>query len=184
MSMAAVTCSLFGHRAGTTGSCRCGTPILPKDGERTRIRHVLSCFFLGHNYERMATRNEHHEYACRHCGHPLLFPVATDPYATREAFAKKVRYLCNLFGHRVHTVTRRAGATEYACHCGHSFLRDAEGLARVTHPLVCVVAGHFVRFVEDRNGYAEHVCTNCGHTFCFAAADTRAAAPAPERQAA
>ena len=179
-----VVCRLFGHRATSTGPCRCGAAILPADGTHTRIRHVLSCFFLGHNYVGMDTRDGHHEYACLECGHPLLFRVATDAYAGRGPFLKKVRYLCNLFGHRVHTVAQRAGATEYACHCGHSFLRPARGLVRVTHPLVCLVAGHFVRFVDHRGGYAEHVCTSCGHTFCFRAAQSLAGAQPQERRAA
>jgi hypothetical protein len=38
----------------------------------------------------------------------------------------------------------------------------------VRHPLVCVFLGHFVRYVASRSGYAEYVCRNCGHPFCFA----------------
>ena len=167
MTSLAVVCFLFGHRPATPDRCRCGAAVLPQDGTRTRVRHVLSCFFLGHHYVRLGARHGHHEYTCLDCGHPLLFRATRDPYATRERFLKKVRYLCNLFGHRVHTVTRRAGLTEYACNCGHSFLREEADLERVTHPPVCLVAGHFVRFLEERRGHVEHVCEGCGHTFFF-----------------
>ena len=66
---------------------------------------------------------------CVRCGHPLLFHEDVDPYTTRLTFQKKVRYLCGLFGHRVDTVATRDGFVEYACHCGHTFLR-AEWVAR------------------------------------------------------
>jgi hypothetical protein len=105
---------------------------------------------------------------CQQGGHPLLFAVDSDPYQAAGRFNKKVRYLCNLFGHRAHVVTERAGLTEYACGCGHTFLREARDLSRVTHPPICTLLGHFVRFVERRGGYSEHACLNCGHTFRFA----------------
>ena len=54
------------------------------------------------------------------------------------------------------------------CFCGHSFLRPRAGLSWITHPPVCSLVGHFIRFVERRHGYSEHVCRNCGHTFGFA----------------
>jgi hypothetical protein len=170
-----LSCALFGHRVdnrefsrarGPARSCGCGREYLKEDGE-TRVRHTLSCFFSGHTYIRTGTRDGHNEYVCDRCGHPLLFAVDRDPYAGGGRFAKKVRYLCNLLGHHVHTVSTRHGFTEYACACGHTFLRRQPGLARVTHPPICTVAGHFIRFVERRDGYAEHRCRNCGHTFGF-----------------
>ena len=172
-----LACALWGHhvdnhlfrqrvRAGRT--CRCGQPYLATDGSHTRIRHTLSCFLGHHTYVRMADRDGHHEYACVQCGHPLLFVASDDPYAAAAEFKKKVRYLCGLFGHRVHEVTAREGFTEYACHCGHSFLKADAPATVIRHPLVCVAAGHFVRFVCARAGYAEYVCRNCGHPFCFA----------------
>lgn len=173
----AVTCALFGHRVdnrefaqapGPERRCGCGEEYLPQDGGDTRVRHTLSCFFRRHTYVRSGTRQGHHEYMCVQCGHPVLFRVDRDPYARAERFGKKVRYLCNLFGHDVHTVCQRQGFTEYACDCGHTFLRPQPGLARVTHPPACTVAGHFVRFLEHRDGYAEFRCRNCGHTFGFA----------------
>jgi uncharacterized C2H2 Zn-finger protein len=172
----ALSCRLLGHyvdnrefarEASAVRRCRCGDRYLATDGSETRIRHTVSCFAFHHSYVRVAARDGHHEYVCVRCGHPLLFRPGHDPYARVSAFDKKVRYLCNLFGHRVHTVCDRNGFTEYACGCGHSFLRAAKGLSRVTHPLVCLVAGHFVRFVESRDGYAEYRCRNCGHTFSF-----------------
>ena len=40
--------------------------------------------------------------------------------------------------------------------------------ARIRHPAICVIAGHFIHFLTTRGGYAEYVCINCGHPFCFA----------------
>ena len=169
-------CALVGHDVGSTAGtaanqetvCRCGAAILAEDGRETRIRHNVSCFVFGHRYVRMGERHNHNEYACVCCGHPLLFRVDSDPYAQEPAFRKKVRYFCNLFGHHVHRVAERGDFTEYACACGHSFLKANQNLATITHPLVCLLAGHFVRFVERRQGFAEHLCRNCGHTFCLA----------------
>jgi DNA-directed RNA polymerase subunit RPC12/RpoP len=170
-----VSCAFFGHRVDNRerargGSavlaCGCGEPYLGRRGE-TRVRHTVSCFVKGHTYVPTGARHGHNEYVCTRCGHPLLFARDCDPYARQERFGKKVRYLCNLFGHAVHTVCRRSGFTEYACGCGHTFLRPVDGLARVTHPPVCLFAGHFVRFVEHRDGHAEYRCRNCGHTFGF-----------------
>lgn len=169
------SCALFGHEVDNhrfeaeapAKSCGCGRAILHEDGSETRTRHTLSCFLGHHSYVRVGTRHGHNEYMCRQCGHPLLFEVGSDPHASVAAFEKRVRYLCGLFGHRVHVVTERAALTEYACGCGHTFLREARGLKTVTHPPICVVLGHFVRFVERRSGYAEHCCRNCGHTFGF-----------------
>lgn len=172
-----MSCVLWGHhvdnhvlrKAATTARlCRCGSPYLNTDGSLTRVRHTLSCFLGHHTYIRMADRDGHHEYACVQCGHPLLFLETHDPYAREARFAKKVRYLCGLFGHRVHFVTHRDDFSEYACHCGHSFLKTERALTHVRHPLVCVARGHFVRYVTSRAGYAEFICRDCGHPFCFA----------------
>jgi hypothetical protein len=169
------TCALFGHRvsnlvfAGMSGAvkhCRCGVPYL-RERETTRVSHTVSCFLFGHTYILVGERDGHREYTCRQCGHPLLFELDNDPYNGRKAFTKKVRYLCNLFGHKVHQVTRRHGLTEYACRCGHTFLREDPNLRVAKHPPVCLFAGHFVRFVEHRWGHGEYLCRNCGHTFSF-----------------
>jgi CDGSH-type Zn-finger protein len=154
--------------ARTEAVCRCGAAILAEDGRETRIRHNVPCFVFGHCYMRVGERHGHREYACVECGHPLLFRVESDPYAQQSAFRKRVRYFCNLFGHQVHRVAERGDFTEYACACGHSFLKALRNLTTITHPLVCLVAGHFVRFVERRSGFAEFLCRNCGHTFCLA----------------
>ncbi len=169
-----IFCALLGHDVdmlswhNCSACCRrCATPFLSTREGDTRIGHVVSCFLFGHNYHLMGTRDGHNEYVCSRCGHPLLFAIAHDPYRECFVFKKKVRYLCNLFGHKVHQLTNRSSFTEYACDCGHSFLKRRTGMVVVKHPLVCFLAGHFVRFVEMRNGYAEFFCRNCGHTFCF-----------------
>jgi len=171
------SCRVWGHhvdnhtfrrRHGQERSCRCGETYLRTDGSCTRVRHTLSCFLGHHTYVRMADRDRHHEYVCVQCGHPLVFAADRDPYAADRQFKKKVRYLCGLFGHRVHRVTARDGLVEHACHCGHSFLKNEREMDVIRHPMVCVVAGHFVRYVASRAGYSEYVCRNCGHPFCFA----------------
>jgi hypothetical protein len=137
-----VACAFFGHAVDNhrfeaeapRKACGCGQAILSEDGSETRTRHTLSCFFRHHTYVGIGTRHGHNEYMCQQCGHPLLFAVDSDPYRSAGRFNKKVRYLCNLFGHRAHVVTERGGLTEYACGCGHTFLRKARGLSRVTHP--------------------------------------------------
>ena len=177
-----LSCGLWGHHVdnrvfrtgrGAERRCRCGEPYLKTDGSSTRVRHTLSCFLGHHTYVRMADRDSHHEYVCVQCGHPLVFAADVDPYATAGEFKKKVRYLCGLFGHRVHPVTARDGLVEHTCHCGHSFLKDERPRDVIRHPLICVAAGHFVRFVSSRDGYSEYVCRNCGHPFCFADAAPR-----------
>ena len=70
---------------------------------------------------------------------------------------KKVRYLCGLFGHRVDTVATRDGFVEYACHCGHTFLRAESGCQTIRHPLVCVLFGHRIGYLAGRAGFAERV---------------------------
>ncbi len=88
-----------------------------------------------------------------------------------------MRYLCGLFGHRVRHVTTRDGFEEYACFCGHSFLKELSAFAqgasadhtqKIRHPMICVVSGHFSHFMAKRGGYVEYVCRNRGHPFCFA----------------
>jgi len=177
-----LACKLWGHhvdnrsfrqKAGSQRSCRCGEPYLMTDGSHTRVRHTLSCFLGHHTYVRMADRDGHHEYACLQCGHPLMFAAEGDPYAAAGIFKKKVRYLCGLVGHHVHRVTSRDESVEYACHCGHSFLKAEGPIQVIRHPLICVAAGHFVRYVCSRAGYSEYVCRNCGHPFCFADSEIR-----------
>jgi hypothetical protein len=177
-SLRRLVCATFGHRvdnrafartAGAQKRCPCGAAILGEARVETRVSHTLSCFFFGHHYSNVGVRDGHWEYVCDVCGHPLLFEAGRSPYAGKDAFRKQVRYLCGLLGHRVHTVTLRCGFTEYACHCGHTFLGEEPGRATVRHPLVCVVAGHYVSLVERRAGHGEYRCRNCGHTFCFVA---------------
>jgi DNA-directed RNA polymerase subunit RPC12/RpoP len=188
-----LSCLLFGHsvdnsrfRRAARGSrvCPCGSPYLQNGGEETRIRHTVSCFVGRHSYIRAGERSGHREYVCVQCGHPLLFALQNDPFSNEAFFRKSVRYLCNLFGHRVHAVTQRAGFSEYACECGHSFLKRAQHLKRVTHPPICLLAGHFVSHVEQRGDYSEYVCHNCGHTFLFAGCPTSASALIVARQTA
>jgi DNA-directed RNA polymerase subunit RPC12/RpoP len=152
---------------------RCSAEILRDDGSRWHVGHTFSCFLRHHTYVRGGERDGHHEYVCVRCGHPLLFEKASDPYSARDGFTKRVRYLCGLFGHRVHHVTERAGMTEYACHCGHSFMRPSAGARRVRHPLGCVIFAHRVRFIDTRYGRSEFLCGDCGHTFFFEAATVR-----------
>ena len=172
-----MSCLLFGHKVndivfgamrGESRQCNCGKAYLQAEQE-TRVSHTVSCFLLGHRYTQIAVRSGHNEYVCVRCGHPLLFKVELDPYASRSVFIKKVRYLCNLFGHGVHFVTSRHGFHEYACDCGHSFLKAEPGRDVVKHPPICLFAGHFLRFTERRGDYDEFFCRNCGHTFYFIA---------------
>ena len=143
--------------------CRCGELILST--KPTPIRHILSCFFLGHCYVFLSSRDQHDEYMCTRCGHPLLFRIEENTFAEKRQFRKKVRYLCGLFGHSVHRVVRRQEFWEYACFCGHSFLKKEAELKRITHPLLCVLAGHFVEQIGDRSDRSEFLCKVCGHTF-------------------
>ena len=171
-----VSCAIWGHcvdnrllALGPPGrTCRCGTPYLTRDGAVTRVRHTLSCFLGHHEYVPLVDRDSSREYVCDQCGHPLVLSDHVDPYRGAERFAKRVRYLCGLFGHRVRLVTRRNGVVEYACHFGHTFLKPETGAEVIRHPLVCVALGHYVRFVTVRGNYDEFVCVNCGHPFCFA----------------
>lgn len=171
------TCAIWGHvvdnevfrrTGGGVRRCRCGAEYLPEDGTATHVRHTLSCFLRHHTYVRLGDRDGVHEYVCVRCGHPLVFSAGADRFAARERFAKKVRYACGLFGHDVAAVAARDGFVEYACHCGHSFLRPAAGERRIRHPLLCFFTAHRIRFLTRRAGHAEYVCDDCGHPFCFA----------------
>jgi hypothetical protein len=193
--LAKLSCALWGHHVDNNvfkqavereRRCRCGAEYLGEDGSTTRVRHTLSCFLGAHQYARLAERDGCHEYVCVQCGHPLLFNAEHDPYRAAfedrpqgsppPTFNKKVRYFCGLFGHRVRHVTTRDGFEEYACFCGHSFLKEIYTPNRVSrrdpsiirHPAICVVSGHFIRYLTSRGGFAEYVCRNCGHPFCFA----------------
>jgi hypothetical protein len=189
--LAKLSCFLWGHHVDnhvfkqvshdppslklrrTSRRCRCGSEYLAENRSLTRVRHTLSCFLGKHDYEKLADRDGCHEYVCTQCGHPLLFEAEHDPYAASTTFKKKVRYLCGLFGHRARHVATRDGFEEYACFCGHSFLKAADGtavppLTKIRHPAICVAAGHFIHFLTKRGGFAEYVCVNCGHPFCFA----------------
>ena len=44
----------------------------------------------------------------------------------------------------MHFVASRQGFHEYACDCGHSFLKAEPGRSEVKHPPVCLFAGHFL----------------------------------------
>lgn len=171
-------CAIWGHAvdnhafAHAARRCtRCGEAMLADDSESVRVGHTLSCFLRHHTYREVTRRHGHTEYACIRCGHPLLFESDNDPYAGRPGFTKKVRYLCGLFGHHVHVVTSRDGGTEYACHCGHSFVHQAERRELVRHPLACVLLGHWISFVETRGVYSEYACRTCGHPFLFVRPD-------------
>jgi predicted RNA-binding Zn-ribbon protein involved in translation (DUF1610 family) len=172
-----LSCALWGHvvdnavfkrTAGRTRSCRCGVEYLPEDGTTTHVRHTLSCFLRHHTYVRLADRDGAHEYVCVRCGHPLVFLAGADRFAERGLFTKKVRYACGLFGHRVSEIASRDGFIEYACHCGHSFLKRDGGARTIRHPLICFFTAHRIRFLARRAGYVEYVCEDCGHPFCFA----------------
>jgi hypothetical protein len=174
------SCALWGHHVDNhvfeqappgARRCRCGAAYLCENGSVTHVRHTLSCFLRHHTYKRLVDRDDCHEYVCVQCGHPLLFRADADPYATEAQFRKKVRYLCGVFGHNVTAVASRDGLVEYACHCGHSFLKAAGDHATIHHPMVCRLRGHWIKYVARRGGFAEYVCCTCGHPFCFA--DTR-----------
>ena len=174
-----LSCSVWGHHVDNhvlesepgEHHCRCGSRYLARDGSLTRVRHTLSCFLGKHTYTLLAERDGCREYVCVQCGHPLVYPEASDPYREAAGFRKKVRYLCGLFGHRVRQITARNGYVEHACHCGHSFLKPDSALEKIRHPMSCVVMGHWVRYVTARGGYDEFICVNCGHPFCFAKGD-------------
>ena len=172
---ASTSCTLLGHKVhhtriakdSVTPCTRCGVPILDRVHGVSRVAHTLSCFFGWHNYVAVARRSAHNEYVCERCGHPLLFKLDRDPYSSHNKFRKRVNYACGLLGHRVHVVETGSQATEYACRCGHSFLKAQRALTVIRHPLTCVVFGHFVTVNEIRGEWTEYVCIRCGHPFCF-----------------
>jgi DNA-directed RNA polymerase subunit RPC12/RpoP len=175
VAAASTRCALLGHKVhntrisndSVTPCVRCGAAILDRGQAVSRVSHTLSCFFGWHHYVAVASRAGHNEYVCGRCGHPLLFESARDPYSSHDKFKKKVNYVCGLLGHRVHVVQTGSKATEYACRCGHSFLKAQRELTVIRHPLACVVLGHFVTINEIRGEWTEYVCLRCGHPFCF-----------------
>ena len=167
-------CFLLGHHfdnraaSNTTASqCRCGESLLDANGASVHVRHNLACLFGGHTYEKIGERDGHCEYVCEDCGHPMLFAMGVSPYASHENFRKFVRPQCGLGGHDVHAVTERGGMTEYACHCGHSFLLPTKALNVVRHPLICLLTGHAIKPFAREDDVREFRCENCGHPFCF-----------------
>jgi hypothetical protein len=186
--LARLWCAIWGHAVdnevfarGRRGCTRCGAGMLDDGAGTVHVGHTLSCFLRHHTYTEVTRRAGHTEYACVRCGHPLLFPSDRDPYRGRDGFAKRVRYRCGLFGHRVHAVGERDGGMEYACHCGHSFVHQPHGRGLVRHPLACVLRGHWISFVGARGGFSEYACRTCGHPFLFAGAGRRAPDAAPGR---
>jgi DNA-directed RNA polymerase subunit RPC12/RpoP len=175
VAWASVRCMLLGHKVhhtriandSSTRCARCDAAILERGHGVSRVAHTLSCFFGWHHYVPVASRAAHNEYVCERCGHPLLFELARDPYSGHDKFKKKVNYACGLFGHRVHVVATRSKTTEYACRCGHSFVKSERALTVIRHPLSCVILGHFVTVNETRGEWTEYVCLRCGHPFCF-----------------
>ena len=175
VARASASCVIFGHTVhhtkitgdGRTPCARCGAAILDQDNTVSRVSHTLSCFFGGHHYVHASTRAGHHEYVCERCGHPLLFESSRDSHSNQQKFRKRVNYACGLLGHRVHVVAQGLKGTEYACQCGHSFLKAERSFTLIRHPPVCVVLGHFIKINEVRGEWAEYVCYRCGHPFCF-----------------
>lgn len=187
-TLSRLSCALWGHHVDNhrlaagldERSCRCGQPYLSRTGSITRVRHTLACFLGHHHYEPLVDRDGSREYVCVQCGHPLVFRDGQDPYRQERHFRKKVRYLCGLFGHRVEPVANRDGLTEYACHCGHTFLKPASDRTTIRHPMICVFFGHYVRYVTGRRDFDEFLCVNCGHPFCFAQSRVTSRAGRPD----
>jgi hypothetical protein len=158
-------CAAMGHHVAERSPgrvrCACGEEILRRDGSVTHVCHVVQCALLGHRFEVLGRRHGHDESMCLRCGHPLL--RRREPAAR---FWKPIDVACGVGGHEVHTVTRRGPFTEYACNCGHTFLRREGGLRRIAHPPTCVLSGHQVRALRDvGGGRAEFRCDDCGHPF-------------------
>ena len=182
VASATVRCTLLGHKVdhttiveGSDTQCtRCGSAILGRGDNVSRVAHTLSCFLGRHRYVAVAQRGAHNEYVCEKCGHPLLFEVTRDAYSRHNKFNKRVNYGCGIFGHRVHVVETGLKTTEYACRCGHSFVKKQTALSVIRHPLKCVLLGHLIAINEVRGGWAEYVCLRCGHPFCFRLANGQA----------
>src|SRR5262245_1196969 len=104
-----VACTLVGHKAAAKNSCACLRHRLRPDGSHTHVRHILSCFGLGHRFERLTDRNGLREYICSKCGHQLLVLRDEDPFVDYASFQKRPRYWCSIFGHHVEKVAERAG---------------------------------------------------------------------------
>lgn len=168
-------CTLLGHKVdhtritpkARTPCVRCGAAILDQGPTASRVAHTLSCFFGWHHYVACAKRAQHNEYVCERCGHTLLFELHSDPHSSHNKFKKKVDYLCGLLGHRVHVVRKDSKITEYACRCGHPFVKAQADLNMIRHPMSCVVLGHYIAINDTRGPWAEYVCLRCGHPFCF-----------------
>ena len=168
-------CAVLGHKVDytridrrfPTPCVRCGAAILDQGPTASRVAHTLSCFFGWHHYISGGMRAQHNEYVCERCGHTLLFASGADNYSRHNKFKKKVDYLCGLLGHRVHVVKNGPKATEYACRCGHPFLKAQTDLQVIRHPMKCVVLGHYVTVNDTRDSWVEYVCLRCGHPFRF-----------------
>ncbi len=175
VASASAACTLLGHKVhhtrileeSDTQCVRCGAAILGRDATVSLVAHTMSCFLGSHRYIPIARRVAHNEYVCERCGHPLLFELTRDPYSSHNKFNKRVNYGCGLFGHRVHVVGTGLKTTEYACGCGHSFVKRDKALTVIRHPLKCVALGHLIAINEVRGDWAEYICIRCGHPFCF-----------------
>ena len=173
--MTAIACTLLGHKVDhtriahdtITPCARCGAAILDRGSRVSRVAHTLSCFFGWHHYIAVGTRAAHNEYVCERCGHPLLFESSHDPYSNSGKFRKKVDYVCGLLGHRVHVVTTGPNTTEYACRCGHPFIKNAERSQSDSSPADLCLGWNFVTVNQTRGEWTEFVCLRCGHPFCF-----------------
>lgn len=163
-------CLLFGHPVAPSHfvekpakNCRCNAE-LRRDDTLTRIRHHASCFLKGHEYRKLGQRSGYEDFGCIQCGHPLLLREGEPSPET--VLKKKVRYRCNVFGHKhLEEVSTRYGRVEYACACGHSFLKEEAGLKEINHPLRCFFLGHWVRYLGERSGASDYTCIHCGHLF-------------------
>ncbi|MBL8203564.1 MAG: UbiA family prenyltransferase [Blastocatellia bacterium] len=175
-AIARFACFFLGHHFDNrdtsivaSGQCQCGESLIDADGLTVHVRHNLVCLLGGHTYEKIGERDGHGEYVCVGCGHPMLFAIGDSPYSRQDHFRKFVRPQCGMAGHGVHRVTERGGMTEYACHCGHSFLLSQKALRKVRHPLICLLTGHAIKPFVREDGVQEFRCEHCGHPFCLTA---------------
>ena len=92
---------------------------------------------------------------------------------------------CFVFGHHVdnHVFKQATGAAR-TCRCGTEYLGENRSVThvrhtlscflgkhvwgKIRHPAICVISGHRIRYLTRRGGFAEYVCIDCGHPFCFA----------------